>query len=76
MRWKGIGEGTTEVGGNIWYSGHERKCVHGAGFLVNKKVSKCVIDFLPVSKRIKTISRKKINEGARRLEHKDWKRCL
>ena len=26
MRWKGIGEGTTEDGHKIWYSGNEKKC--------------------------------------------------
>ena len=28
MRWKEIGEGTTEDGHKIWYSGNEKKSVH------------------------------------------------
>ena len=55
MRWKGIGEGTTEDGHKFWHSGNERKCVHGVGFLVNKKCSKSVMGFTPVSERIAAI---------------------
>ena len=29
MRWKGIDEGTTEDRHKIWYSGNEKKSVHG-----------------------------------------------
>ena len=55
MRWKGIGEGTTEDGHKIWYSGNEKKSVHRVGFLVNKNIRKLVMEFSPVNERITAI---------------------
>ena len=52
MRWKRIREGMTEDCHKFWYSGNKRKYVHGVGFLVNKKCSKSVMGFTPVSERI------------------------
>ena len=50
MRWKGIGEGTTEEGHKIWYIGDEKKHERGVEFLVNKN-TKNAVQFTPISDR-------------------------
>lgn len=55
MRWKGIGEGTTEDGHKIWFSGGERNHERGVGFLVNKNSKNSVLEYTPVSDRIAAI---------------------
>ena len=52
MRWKGVGEGTTEAGHKIWFCGDEKKNVHGVGFLVNKNTKNSIIECMPVNERI------------------------
>ncbi|XP_065068153.1 craniofacial development protein 2-like [Rhopilema esculentum] len=55
MRWKGIGEGTTEEGHKIWYIGDEKKHERGVGFLVNKNTKNAVLEFTLISDRIAAI---------------------
>eukprot|EP00795_Rhopilema_esculentum_P006996 gene6996-biopygen8422 len=55
MRWKCIGEGTTEEGHKIWYIGDEKKHERGVGFLVNKNTENAVLEFTPISDRIAAI---------------------
>ena len=50
MRWKGIGEGTTEEGHKIWYIGDEKKHERGVEFLGNKS-TKNAVQFTPTSDR-------------------------
>ena len=52
MRWKGTGQGTTEEGHKIWYSGDDKKFVHGVGFLINKNIRSSVMEFTPINERI------------------------
>ena len=55
MRWKGIGEETTEDGHKVWYSGEENKHIYGVGFLVERNTAKSVIECTPVSSRLISI---------------------
>ncbi len=40
MRWKGIDEAVTDDRHKLWFSGNEKKKIHGNGFLVHKNISK------------------------------------
>ena len=55
MRWKNLGETTTEEGHKVFFSGKEDKHEHGVGFLVHMDIVKTVTGFHPVSSRLITI---------------------
>ena len=55
MRWKNLGETTTEQGHRIFFTGKEDKHEHGVGLLVHKDIVKTVVGCRPVSRRLITI---------------------
>ena len=55
MRWKNVGETTTEEGHKVFFSGKEDKHEHGVGFLVHKDIVNTVMGCRPVSSRLITI---------------------
>jgi len=55
VRWKGIGETTTDEGHKLYFSGRNDKHQHGVGFLVHKDIINCVLGCRPVSSRIITL---------------------
>ena len=55
LRWKGIGEITTDKGNKLYFSGREDRHEHGVGFLVNKDTADTVMGCCPVSSRLITI---------------------
>ena len=56
MRWKNVGETTTEEGHKVFFSGKENKHEHGVGFLVHKDIVTTVMGCRPVSSRLITIT--------------------
>ena len=52
MRWKGIGQIVTEDGHGVWFSGNPDKHQFGTGFLVQKWMTKYILEYTPVSERI------------------------
>eukprot|EP00745_Piridium_sociabile_P014565 TRINITY_DN21504_c0_g3_i3.p1 TRINITY_DN21504_c0_g3~~TRINITY_DN21504_c0_g3_i3.p1 ORF type:complete len:211 (-),score=34.41 TRINITY_DN21504_c0_g3_i3:29-661(-) len=55
VRWKKIGEASTDEGHKIYFSGREDKHEQGVGFLVHKNTVNCVMGCRPVSSRLITI---------------------
>ena len=55
VRWKNMGETSTQDGHKIYFSGREDKHEQGVGFLVNKDVRNSVMSCQPISSRIITI---------------------
>ena len=54
MRWKNIGETTTEERHKVFFSGKEDKNEHGVGFFVHKDIVNTVMECRPVSSRLIT----------------------
>ena len=52
LRWKGVGEITSEEGHKIWYAGERNKHELGVGILVNKNTVAAVSEYKPISSRI------------------------
>ena len=52
MRWKGIGEISTDKGHRVYYSGLDDKYEQGVGIIVNKIITHSVLGFQPISNRI------------------------
>ena len=52
VRWKNLGETSTQDGHKLYYSGREDKHEHGVGFLVHKDTVNTVISCQPVSSRL------------------------
>jgi len=55
VRWKNMGETTTQEDHKLYYSGKQDKHEHGVGFLVHKDTVNTVISCQPVSSRRITI---------------------
>ena len=55
MRWKILGETTTEEGHKVFFRGKEDKHEHGVGFLVHNDIVNTVMECRPVSSRLSTI---------------------
>ena len=55
MRWKGIGETTTEEGHKVYYSGKQNSHAEGVGFLIHKDIANTVMECRPISSRLITI---------------------
>ena len=55
MRWKNIGDTTTEEGHKVFFSRREDKHEHGVGFLVHKDIVNTVMGCRPVPSRLITI---------------------
>ena len=55
MKWKNIGETTTEEGHKVFFSGKEDKHEHGVAFLAQKDIVNTVMGCRPVSSRLITI---------------------
>ena len=60
MRWKNLGETTTEEGHKVSFSGREDKHEHDVGFLVHKDIVNTVMGCRPVSSRLITIHLKAV----------------
>ena len=52
VRWKSMGETSTQEGHKIFYSGRDDKHQEGVGFLVNKSIGNSVMSCQPISSRI------------------------
>ncbi|WP_353805871.1 hypothetical protein, partial [Acinetobacter baumannii] len=55
LRWKGLGETTTDKGHKLYFSGRDDRHEHGVGFLVHKNILATVMGCRPVSSRLITI---------------------
>ena len=55
MRWKNIGETSTQEGHKLFYSGRDDKHQQGVGFLIHKNTVNCVMGCRPISSRLITI---------------------
>ncbi len=55
LRWKGLGETTTDKGHKLYFSGRDDRPEHGVGFLVHKNILATVMGCRPVSSRLITI---------------------
>ena len=55
VRWKNMGETSTQDGHKIYFSGRDDKHEHGVGFLVNKDITNSVMSCQPISSRIITM---------------------
>uniref|UniRef100_A0A2C9KHG7 Endonuclease/exonuclease/phosphatase domain-containing protein n=1 Tax=Biomphalaria glabrata TaxID=6526 RepID=A0A2C9KHG7_BIOGL len=55
MRWKNIGETTTENGHKLYYSGLPDVHEQGVGFHVHRNYNNCVVNCYPISSRLISI---------------------
>ena len=55
MRWKNVGETTTEEGHKVFFSGKENKHEEGVGIFVLKDIVNTVMGCRPVSSRLITV---------------------
>ena len=55
MRWKNLGEMSTDDGHKVYFSGESGKYEYGVGFLVHKDVVGSVLGCQPVSSRLISI---------------------
>ena len=55
MRWKNIGEMSTDDGHNVYCSGEADRHEYGVGFLVHKDIASAVLGCRPVSRRLISI---------------------
>ena len=55
MRWKNIGDMSTDDGHKMYFSGEEDRHKYGVGFLVHKDIESVVLGCRPVSSRLVSI---------------------
>ena len=55
VRWKSIGETSTQEGHKLYFSGRDDKHKQGVGFFIHKNTMNCVMGCRPISSRLITI---------------------
>ena len=55
VRWKSIGETSTQEGQKLYFSGRDDKHEQGVGFLIHRNTVNCVMGCRPISSRLITI---------------------